>query len=185
MLTIPNLISLLRLALIPVFLWLLFGKDNPFAAGWLLGVIGSTDWIDGYLARRLNQVSEVGKFLDPLADRLAVAAAVIGGIITGDLPALFAWPLIIREAVVGVGAIVVALKGHTKLAVRDMGKLATLLLYFSVAWFFVGAEWSWATALGWIAGVPGLILYYVVAVQYAGDAAAAIRARQACDQPAG
>lgn len=178
MLTIPNLISLVRLALIPVFLWLLFGKDNPFAAGWLLGVIGSTDWIDGYLARKLNQVSEVGKFLDPLADRLAVGAAVIGGLISGDLPVWFAWALILREAIVGVGAIVVAIMGHTKLAVRDMGKLATMLLYMAVAWFFVGAEWEWTTVLAWITGVPGLILYYVVGVQYAGDAVAAIRARQ-------
>ena len=178
MLTIPNLISLVRLALIPVFLWLLFGKDNPFAAGWLLGVIGATDWIDGYLARKLNQVSEVGKFLDPLADRLAVATAVIAGLISGDLPAGFAWALIVREAIVGVGAIVVAIMGHTKLDVRDMGKLATLLLYMAVAWFFVGAEWEWTKVLAWIVGVPGLILYYVVGVQYARDALDAIRARR-------
>lgn len=178
MLTIPNLISLVRLGLIPVFLWLLFGKDDPFAAGWLLGIIGSTDWIDGYLARKLDQVSEVGKFLDPLADRLAVATAVIAGLISGDLPFWFAWALIVREAIVGVGAIVVAIMGHTKLDVRDMGKLATLLLYMAVAWFFVGSEWEWTTVLAWIVGVPGLILYYIVGVQYAGDAVEAIRARR-------
>ena len=178
MLTIPNLISLLRLGLIPVFLWLLFGKDNPFAAGWLLGIIGSTDWIDGYLARRLDQVSEIGKFLDPLADRLAVVTAVIGGLISGDLPAGFAWALIIREVLIGVGAIVVAVKGHTKLDVRRMGKLATLLLYSAVAWFFVGAEWEWTKLIAWAAGVPGLVLYYIVGYQYAGDAIKAIRGRQ-------
>lgn len=178
MLTIPNLISLIRLGLIPVFLWLLFGKDNPFAAGWLLGFIGATDWIDGYLARKLDQVSEVGKFLDPLADRLAVATAVIAGLIADVLSPWFAWPLIVREVIVGIGAVVVALKGHTKLAVRDMGKLATLLLYFAVAWFFVGSQWEWATVLAWIAAVPGLVLYYIVAFQYASDAAAAIRSRQ-------
>jgi cardiolipin synthase len=174
-LTVPNLISLLRLALIPVFVWVLFGKDNPFAAGWLLGVIGSTDWIDGYLARRLDQVSEVGKFLDPLADRLAVVTAVVGGLITGDLPFWFAWALIVREGLIGTGAVIVAIKGHTKLDVRNMGKLATLLLYSAVAWFFVGSEWDWARVLGWVAGVPGLILYYIVGFQYAGDAIAAIR----------
>ena len=79
-LTLPNLISVVRLALIPL-LWWWMATDHVAAAGWLLGVIGSTDWIDGYLARRLNQVSEVGKFLDPLADRLAVAAAVVGGLV--------------------------------------------------------------------------------------------------------
>lgn len=183
MLTIPNLISLLRLGLIPVFLWLLFGRDNPFAAGWLLGVIGSTDWIDGYLARRLNQVSEVGKFLDPLADRLAMVTAVVGGLITGDLPLWFAWALIVREALIGLGAIVVAIKGHTSLAVRDLGKLATLLLYAAVAWFFVGTEWSWALVIAWLAGIPGLVLYYLVGFQYTGDAIRAIRGGQAT--PAG
>ena len=86
MLTIPNLISVIRLGLIPVFLWLLLARDNPFAAGWLLGGIAATDWVDGYLARRLDQVSEVGKFLDPLADRIAIIAAVIGGLISGYLP---------------------------------------------------------------------------------------------------
>ncbi len=175
MLTIPNLISLVRLGLIPVFLWLLVGKDDPVWAGLLLGIIGSTDWIDGYLARRLDQVSEVGKILDPLADRIAVATAVIAGLVTGDLPKWFAWALIIREALVGVGAIFVALRGHTSLAVRQMGKLATFLLYFAVAWFFVGVEWGPANVVAWGTGVPGLVLYYVVAVQYAGDAIAAIR----------
>ena len=175
MLTIPNLISLIRLGLIPVFLWLLVGRDNPFAAGWLLGFIGATDWIDGYLARRLDQVSEVGKFLDPLADRLAVVTAVIAGLISGDIPAWFAWALIIREVLIGIGALVVALKGHTKLEVRDLGKLATFLLYLAIAWFFVGAEWEWARWLALVVGVPGLVLYYIVGYQYAGDAVAAIR----------
>ena len=178
MLTIPNLISLVRLALIPVFWWLLFSQDNPFGAGLLLGVIGSTDWIDGYLARKLDQVSEVGKFLDPLADRLAVATALIGGLISGDLPVWFVWPLIIREAIIGVGTIVVALKGQTTLAVRNMGKTATLLLYFAISFFFVSSEWTWSTWIAWGTGIPGLVLYYVVGFQYAGDAAAAIRARQ-------
>lgn len=178
MLTIPNLISLIRLCLIPVFVWLLVGRENPQGAGWLLALIGGTDWVDGYLARRLDQVSEVGKILDPLADRIAVATALIAGLITGDLPAWFAWALIIREVLVGVGAIVVALKGHTSLAVRKMGKLATLLLYMSIAWFLIGADWVPGQVIAWATGVPGLVLYYVVAFQYAGDAIAAIKARE-------
>jgi cardiolipin synthase len=174
-LTIPNLISLIRLGLIPVFLWLLLGRDDPFAAGWLLGAIAGTDWVDGYLARRLDQVSEVGKFLDPLADRVAIVAAVVGGLISGYLPSGFAWALIVREVLIGLGAIYVAVGGHTKLAVRKMGKLATLLVYAAVAWFFVGTEWGWVRAAAWIAGVPGLILYYAVGFQYLGDALGAVR----------
>lgn len=175
MFTIPNLISVIRLALVPVFLWLLLGRDNPFAAGWLLGGIAGTDWVDGYLARRLDQVSEVGKFLDPLADRIAIAAAVIGGLISGHLPSVFAWALIIREVLIGIGAIYVAVRGHTKLEVRELGKLATLLVYTAIAWFFVGTEWGWVEAAAWIVGVPGLVLYYVVGFQYFGDALDAVR----------
>lgn len=178
MLTIPNLISLVRLALIPVFWWLLVVQETPFRAGILLGVIGSTDWVDGYLARKLDQVSEVGKFLDPLADRLAVATALVGGLVTGDLPVWFVWPLIIREAVIGIGTLVVALMGHTTLAVRNLGKAATLLLYFAISFFFVSDGWPWSIWIAWGTGIPGLILYYVVGFQYAGDAMAAIRARQ-------
>ena len=70
--TIPNGISFGRLLLVPWFVWLVFVPEDYTAAGLLLGFIGGTDWIDGYLARRLNQVSKVGEFLDPLADRLAV-----------------------------------------------------------------------------------------------------------------
>lgn len=87
-LTIPNVISIIRLLLVPVFIWLVV-IDEIGWAGILLGFIGATDWIDGYLARRLNQVSEIGKFLDPLADRLAVIVAVIAGLIADVLPAWF------------------------------------------------------------------------------------------------
>ncbi len=170
--TIPNLISFIRLLLVPVFLWLLFPQDNPAAAGWLLGFIGATDWVDGYLARKLQQVSVVGEFLDPLADRLAVGAAVVGGLIAGVLPAIFAVPLIVREAAVGVGALVIGLRSKTKLTVRRLGKLATLMLYFAIAWFFVGEGTPFEPLVwaAWIVGVPGLILYYVVAIQYLDDA---------------
>lgn len=171
-LTVPNVVSFVRLLLVPVFLWLLFGRDNPAGAGWLLGVIGATDWVDGYLARRLDQVSELGKLLDPLADRLAVAAAVIGGLISGDLPSWFAIALIVRESLIAVGALAVGVKAGSKLEVRRVGKLATLLLYAAIAWFFMGRGHDF-DPLVWAAyavGIPGLVLYYVVGVQYFGDA---------------
>jgi len=174
--TLPNLISLIRLGLIPVLWWWL-ATDHIAAAGWLLGVIGATDWIDGYLARRLDQVSEVGKFLDPLADRIAVAVAVIGGMVFDVLPLWFGWAILIREAVIGVGALAIAARAGTKLAVRRLGKLATALLYGSVAWYYVGkgTPFDPLVWLAWSAGIPGLILYYVVGVQYLQDALALIR----------
>lgn len=169
--TVPNIISLVRLLLVPLFLWLLLGSpDSPLSAGVLLGFIGATDWVDGYLARRLDQVTELGKFLDPLADRVAVAAAVIGGLISGDLPAWFAIALIVREALIAIGALVVGLRAGSKLEVRRLGKLATLLLYAAVAWFFIGTSFEPLRWAAFAVGVPGLVLYYVVAVQYLGDA---------------
>ncbi len=179
-LTLPNLISVARLALIPV-LWWWMATDHVAAAGWLLGVIGSTDWIDGYLARRLNQVSEVGKFLDPLADRLAVTTAVIGGLVFDILPPWFAWAIIAREAVIGLGALVIGLKAGTKLAVRQLGKLATALLYGAVAFYFVGKGVAFDPLvwLAWLVGIPGLVFYYIVGVQYFQDALRAVRNRPA------
>lgn len=188
MLTIPNLISTIRLFLVPVFLWLLLGRDNPAAAGWLLGGIGATDWIDGYLARRLNQVSEIGKVLDPLADRLAVAAALIGGLISGDLPAWFAIAVIVREVLVSGGALALAFRAKGKtIPVRRIGKLATLLIYASLGGFLVGGGGRFAPFLwlGWIFGIPGLILYYLVAAQYVGDARRLLRAGDGDSPPAG
>ncbi len=175
-LTIPNVVSLARLSLIPVFLWLLLSKDDPVAAGWLFGVIGATDWVDGFLARRLGQESEFGKLLDPLADRVAVFVALIGGLIAGVLAPWFAWAILVREALVGVGALWVAALGRTKLAVRRLGKLATLLVYAGVGFLFLGngGDWDWVVVAGWAAGVPGLVLYYVVGFQYLDDARKAV-----------
>jgi cardiolipin synthase len=170
--TLPNIISFVRLLLVPLFLWLLLGRDQVAAAGWLLGIIGSTDWIDGYLARRLGQVSELGKLLDPVADRLAVAAAVIGGLIAGVLPPWFAWALIVREALIAGGAAFVGIRAGSKLAVRELGKLATLMLYAAIAWLFIGigTPVGWLETLAWIVGIPGLVLYWIVGFQYLGDA---------------
>lgn len=167
---VPNVISLIRLALIPVFIWLVAITEYGWA-GILLGVIGATDWIDGYLARRLGQVTEVGKFLDPLADRLAVFVAVIAGLISGVLPVAFSATLIIREVLIGIGAMYGWSKGVTKLDVRWLGKAATLLLYVSIALFYIGVGFDveLLVAAAWLTGVPGLVMYYWVAVEYLSD----------------
>lgn len=167
---VPNVISLLRLALIPLFLWLVVTEDYGWA-GVLLGVIGATDWIDGFLARRLDQVTEVGKFLDPLADRVAVILAVVAGLIVGVLPGWFAIALIAREILIGIGSIYGWVHGVTRLDVRYMGKVATLMLYFSVSFFYagIGFEWGLMELAAYVMGIPGLVLYYWVAVLYLGD----------------
>jgi cardiolipin synthase len=172
---VPNIISLIRLALIPVFVWLVVVAEYGWA-GVLLGVIGATDWIDGYLARRLNQVTEIGKFLDPLADRIAVVVAVVAGLLSEVLPDWFAIALIAREVVIGAGALYGWTKGVTKLDVRWLGKAATFALYVSITFFYmgVGFDWSWLIVLAYLIGVPGLIMYYWVAVDYLGDMRKAI-----------
>ena len=85
-LTIPNLVSFARLLGVGWFWWALVAQDDIVLAAWLIFFIGWTDWIDGYLARRLNQVSELGKILDPVADRLMIISAVVGGLVVGVVP---------------------------------------------------------------------------------------------------
>jgi cardiolipin synthase len=179
---VPNTISLIRLALIPVFIWLVVVEEFAWA-GALLGIIGATDWIDGFLARKLGQVTEIGKFLDPLADRIAVAVAVVAGLISGALPAWFAWALIVREGLVGLGAIYGWRNGVTKLDVRFLGKTATLMLYFAISSFYfaAGTDIAFFDWFGYLVGTVGLAFYYWVAVLYMGDMRSAIVAVRADD----
>ena len=169
--TIPNLISAIRISLVPVFLWLLLGRDAYVAAGLLIGGIGATDWVDGYLARRLGQVSDLGKLLDPIADRLAVTAAVIGGWISGTVPDWFAAALLLREILVGTTTLQLAATTGQKIAVRTLGKRATFAVYFSIPSFIVhaGGAHDFFIWFAYAIGIPGLILYWVVAFQYLGD----------------
>lgn len=183
-LTVPNAVSFLRLLVVPVFWWVLLGLDRVGLAAALIFLIGSTDWIDGYLARRLNQVSEVGKFLDPLADRLMIASALLAGLVAGVVPAIVGVPLLVREVVVGVGALGLAARGGGKLDVRPLGKNATFLLYGAIPSFYLVAAgilpWLFAPP-AWIAGIVGLVLYYWVAGLYAGDIRRALAARREPD----
>ncbi len=179
--TVPNAVSFARLLVVPVFWWVLLAEDRVGLAAGLIFLIGSTDWIDGYLARRLNQVSEVGKFLDPLADRLMIASALLAGLLAGVVPAVIGVPLLAREVLVAVGALVLAARGGGTLEVRDLGKNATFLLYGAIPFFYlVEADvlaWLFAPP-AWIAGVVGLVLYYWVAAQYAIDIGGALARRR-------
>jgi cardiolipin synthase len=171
-LTVPNLVSLARLLAIPVFWWVLLVEDNVAAAAWLILIIGSTDWVDGYLARRLDQVSALGKVLDPVADRLMIASALIGGLIAGVLPAWFVLALIAREVLVGGMALYLASKGAEPIEVRWLGKAATFALYGAVPAIYLAnagvLEWlAWPAA--WLLGINGIVLYWFTAFLYIGD----------------
>ncbi len=171
--TVPNLISLVRLAAIPVFWWLVLGADELAAATILFALIALTDWVDGYLARRLDQVTRLGKALDPVADRLLIASAIIVGLIASIVPAVIGVTLIAREIYMAFVTFVVVSRKGGVLEVRWLGKLATFIVYSAVGWFYMAAIpflELLTRPLAWAAGIVGLILYWITAIQYTGDA---------------
>ena len=109
--TVPNVITMVRLLCIPVFLWLLFGRHEQTAAAILLAVLGATDWVDGFVARRYGQVSTLGKVLDPIADRVLVGTAVISVMVYGAVPLWFGIATIAREVLVSVMVLLLASLG--------------------------------------------------------------------------
>ena len=159
-LTWPNLFTLVRLACIPVFVWLLFGREHRAAAAWLLGGLGATDWVDGWLARRFDQATELGALLDPTVDRLLFLVAVPSILVDGSIPLLVAGLALLREGLVAVAALVLAALGVAPFPVTWEGKTGTFLLMFAVP-MFLGAEstLSYAPILAWLAwlfAIPGL-----------------------------
>lgn len=175
--TVPNAVSFARLLAIPYFWYVLVGQERVAFAALLIFLIGGTDWVDGWLARRLAQESEFGALLDPLADRLMIGSALVAGLITGVLPLIIGIPLIVREALVGVGAAYVAWKGGGRLEVRYLGKVATFMLYGAIPSFYLSAAdfliWVFTPA-AWISGTIGLFLYWWVGVRYASDSRQAL-----------
>lgn len=178
LLTVPNLITLGRLACVPLFLWLLVAREERLAAAALLAVLGATDWVDGYLARRLGQVSEVGKILDPTADRIMLLVAVLAIALDGSVPWWFAGATLAREAVVSIIALVLGALGARRIDVTWWGKTGTFLLMFSYPLFLLAAaerglsDPAWWAA--WACGVPGLAISYYAAWGYVPAARAAL-----------
>ena len=171
LLTVPNLVTALRLCCLPVFVWLLFGPQDRQAAAWLLGILGATDWVDGYLARRLDQTSEFGKVFDPTVDRLLFVVGIVSLIIDGSVPVWFAIAVIAREVVVGITMVVAtAVFNMERFDVTWWGKTATFLLMFAFPGFLMAeSNIAIADAFGvaaWIMGPPGLVLSWYTAVAY-------------------
>jgi cardiolipin synthase len=169
-LTIPNIISVIRLLMIPLFLYLLFGRDSQAQAAGLLAGLGATDWVDGYIARHFNQTSTLGKILDPTADRLLLIVGVGAIVIDGDLPPVVSVLVLLREVVVAIAALVLAAMGARRIDVTWYGKAGTFGLMFAIP-FFLTAESTigWhdiAWVLAWVCVIPGLIFGYIAAVQY-------------------
>ena len=170
-LTIPNVLSLVRLGCIPLFLWLLFGAEDRSSAAYLLAALGATDWVDGYVARHFHQVSTLGKVLDPLADRLLLVVGVIAIAIDGSVPMWIAVLTIVRETLVGGATLVLAAMGARRIDVTWWGKAGTFGLLCAYP-LFLGShadDLGWqdlAGFLAWVCVIPGLILSYVAAAGY-------------------
>ena len=132
LLTIPNALSLLRIAGIPLFVWLLLGPHQDVLALIVLAVAAVTDWLDGKLARWLNQTSRFGAMLDPAADRLYVLATLVAFVIRGIVPLWFALVLAIRDIAVGLCLLLLRRAGYRPPEVLYLGKAATFSLLYAL-----------------------------------------------------
>lgn len=160
--TIPNLISFTRMLLIPLFAWIfLTGDNDPVALG-LLVVIGCTDWIDGYVARRTGQVSKLGKLLDPVADRMAIIVVLLALTFRDAVAFPVAAALLLRDLIVSLVFPVLEAKGFPRLAINKTGKWAT-------AFIFAGMAFAAASVLDSVrdfARPASTVLLFVGAVLY-------------------
>ena len=172
--TWPNALSAARLAGVPVFLWLVIGPRTATAdvlAAALLGFAGISDWLDGKLARMLNQTSKLGQLLDPAADRLYIAATVIALGVRGIIPWWLFGVIAAREVCVAVALLVLRQRTlYGELQVSFVGKAATLCLMYAFPLLFLGAhEGSVSEAvriIGWAFAVWGVALYWWAALLY-------------------
>jgi len=169
-LTVPNAITAVRLACVPVFVWLLFGAHRQTVAAIVLAVLGSTDWVDGFVARRFHQVSTVGKVLDPTADRILVGTGVVSVIVAGAVPLWLGVATLAREALVSAAVLLLASLGAERIDVLWVGKAGTFGLMFAYPTFLLAhghAGWQGPfEVVAWVAAIPGLALAWVAAAAY-------------------
>lgn len=168
--TVPNALSLLRLLGVPLFFWLIVGPRHDGLAVLVLAVSGLTDWLDGYLARRLSQFSRVGELLDPLADRLYTLAALLALWQRAIVPAALVVALLARDVVMTVALAHLKRKGVTGVPVHFVGKAATMTLLYTMPLLLLGTfDSAWghvAHVLGWAFAWWALALYWYAAWLY-------------------
>lgn len=177
--TLPNLLSMLRLAGVPLFLWLVLG---PEADGWALAVLaisGVTDFLDGYLARRLRQTSVIGQVLDPVADRLYILAVVVGLALREVIPWWVAVILPLRDLLLWGLVPVLRTRGYSALPVHFLGKAATFNLLYAFPLLLLGdgdgTVATLANVFGWAFAVWGIGLYWWAGVLYAWQVSTLVR----------
>ena len=176
--TLANIVSVVRLMAIPVFLYLVI-KDQLVPAFILLVAAVLTDFVDGMIARKMNQITKLGQFLDPFADRLFIAATVIALAIQDVVPWWFVGALMARDALLGIGGLVMSRYGHATLPVKWWGKVSTFGLLFVLPLFLFAALMSTygfpdlgniMVTIAWPIAIAAVVLYWVVGFAYLFDA---------------
>jgi cardiolipin synthase len=176
--TIPNVLSMLRLLLVPVFLVLVV-RGAYVAALIVLIVASLSDLLDGYLARRFDQVTRLGQLLDPAADRLYIFAALVGLAANGLVPWWIVFLIVARDVMLLVLGVVLANHGYGPLPVHQLGKAATFALFFGVPVIMLGLAFPAAQPvsepLGWAVTIWGAFLYWWAGIIYAIETARVVR----------
>ncbi len=186
-LTIPNLISAFRLLLIPVFA-VLASLEHDLAALIVVAVSSISDWADGYIARRFNQVSELGKSLDPIADRCFILVTFVVLVVREEIPIWLLLLVVGRDLVMAILVSLVARSGHRPMAVTYVGKAATLCLLVAMPLFLLATLTADASTfsdvarvLAWIFALIGGVLYWASAIQYLRRGVTLLRVRPEVD----
>ena len=167
--TLPNVISVIRLACVPLFVVLL-ANDEEMAAAALLAVLGATDWVDGWIARHYDQGSNLGKVLDPVADRVLLLTAAIALIIQGSVPLVVGILVLARELIVSIAVLALAAAGARRIDVQWSGKAGTLAVMVSFPLFLLAdaitTGHDLVLVLAWGFVIPGLALGYYALIEY-------------------
>ena len=169
-LSIPNAITVVRLALLPYFAWLALHDHRYVAAGWLLGLLGATDYLDGWIARRFAQTSTLGKILDPVADRLLAITSVVVLWASHAAPRWLLVVVVLREVLVSVATVLLAALGAARIDVLWVGKTGTFALMCSFPWFLFGTASGTIGDVMYVAayatGLIGMVLGWVALGSY-------------------
>ena len=162
--TLPNALSFLRLAGVPLVLWLILGPQADVLAVFVLALSGLTDWLDGYLARAWHQTSRIGQMLDPIADRLYILAVLVGLALREIVPWWLAVIIVGRDVFVVVLVPILKTRGYSSLPVHFVGKVATFCLLYAFPLVLLGSgQEGWrqlAWVLGWAFAIWGTALYW-------------------------
>jgi cardiolipin synthase len=168
--TVPNVLSFLRLAGVPLMIWLILGPHSDLLAVLVLAAAGFTDWLDGYIARRWHQTSRVGQMLDPVADRLYILAVVVCLALRDLVPWWLVIGLVARDVMIALLVPMLRTRGFSSLPVHFLGKAATFNLLYAFPLILLGAadgtDWLLARVLGWAFTLWGVSLYWWAGILY-------------------